>query len=134
MTRNIYYRLEPPESFEQLRLIYEALGWNSLNLSVEDLEKMCNQSWYAVYAFDHEKLIGMGRVISDGVITGIVCGLCVLPDYHSEGIGKELLSRIIDHCEQHRIIPQLMCVESLESYYEKHGFKKFTIGMTRTIR
>lgn len=134
MAKNIQFRLEPPENFEQLGILYEALGWNSLNLSVRDLEKMCNQSWYAVYAFDNEKLIGMGRVISDGVITGIVCGLCVLPNYQSEGIGKELLSRIIDHCEQHRIVPQLMCVESLESYYRKLGFKKFTIGMKKIVR
>jgi hypothetical protein len=32
---------------------------------------MCNQSWYAIYAFDEEQLVGMGRVISDGVITGV---------------------------------------------------------------
>ncbi|MRC62148.1 hypothetical protein GH862_26180 [Bacillus thuringiensis] len=28
----------------------------------------------------------MGRVISDGVITGVVWGMCVLPIYLSEGI------------------------------------------------
>ncbi|TKG98060.1 GNAT family N-acetyltransferase, partial [Peribacillus simplex] len=32
-----------------------------------------------------------------------------------------------------RVIPQLMCVESLESYYETFGFEKFTIGMTKNI-
>lgn len=131
MTNCIQFRVEPPESFEQLEALYEALGWNSLNLSVDDLEKMCNQSWYALYAFDHDKLIGMGRVISDGVVTGIVCGLGVLPEYQSKGIGKELLSRIVEHCEQHRIVPQLMCIESLESYYEKLGFKTFAVGMSK---
>ncbi|MDR9854342.1 GNAT family N-acetyltransferase [Paenibacillus sp. VCA1] len=132
MNNHIQFRVEPPENFEQLEALYGALGWNSLNLSVDDLMRMCNQSWYAVYAFDHHKLIGMGRVISDGVITGIVCGLGVLPEYQSKGVGKKLLSRIIDHCEQHRIVPQLMCVESLESYYEELGFKKFAVGMART--
>jgi ribosomal protein S18 acetylase RimI-like enzyme len=134
LTKNIYYQTEPPESFEQLRTIFEVLGWNSLNLSIDDFEKMCNQSWYAVYAFDNEKLVGMGRVLSDGVITGVVSGLCVLPDYQSMGIGKELLRRIIDHCEKHRIVVQLMCLERLESYYEQFGFKRFTIGMKRNVR
>ncbi|MCP3773187.1 GNAT family N-acetyltransferase [Paenibacillus sp. MZ04-78.2] len=129
----IHFTTEPPTDFAQLLSLYESLGWNSLNLSVDDLEKMCNQSWYAIYAFDDQKLVGMGRIISDGVITGLICGLCVLPSYQSKGIGKEMLNRMIDHCERNRVIPQLMCTESLESYYASFGFKKFTVGMTRKL-
>nr|WP_207789345.1 GNAT family N-acetyltransferase [Neobacillus terrae] len=113
--------------------LYESLGWNSLKLTVNDLERMCKQSWYAVYAFDEQQLVGMGRVISDGVITAIICGVCVLPNYQSIGIGKEIMDRIIEHCEQNKVIPQLMCVENLESYYKDFGFKKFSIGMTKNI-
>ena len=39
---------------------------------------MCKQSWYVIYAFKEQQLIGMGRVISDGVITGIICGVRVI--------------------------------------------------------
>lgn len=133
MERPIYYTIEPPENFEQLRTLYESLGWNSLNLTVNELEQMCKQSWYTIYAFDEKQLVGTGRVISDGVITGIICGLCVSPEYQSKGIGKEMLNRIIQHCEQNRVIPQLMCVEKLEPYYESFDFKKFSSGMSRKI-
>lgn len=133
MVKYIKYTTEPPINFDQLLTLYESLGWNSLKLTSNDLERMCNQSWYAIYAFDEKQLVGMGRVISDGVITGVVCGLCVLPNYQSEGIGKEMVNRIIHHCEQNRVVPQLMCVESLEPYYETFGFKKFTIGMSKNI-
>ncbi|WP_232697191.1 GNAT family N-acetyltransferase [Brevibacillus daliensis] len=129
----IYFTKEPPEDFTQLLSLYESLGWNSLKLSVDELKQMCNQSWYAIYAFDDQKLVGMGRIISDGVITGIICGLCVLPSYQSKGIGREMLNRMIRHCEQNRVIPQLLCTESLESFYESFGFKKFSVGMTRNI-
>ncbi|GAB6255785.1 hypothetical protein PSKAS_13070 [Peribacillus sp. N1] len=60
--------------------------------------------------------------------------MCVLPSYQSKGIGKEIVNRMIEHCEQNRVIPQLMCVESLESYYETFGFEKFTIGMTKNLK
>lgn len=129
----IYFTTEPPKDFGQLLSLYESLGWNSLKLSIDDLKPMCNQSWYAIYAFEDQKLVGMGRIISDGVITGIICGLCVLPSYQSKGIGKEMLNRMIDHCEQNRVIPQLLCTENLEPYYESFGFRKFTVGMTRNI-
>ncbi|MEI4768904.1 GNAT family N-acetyltransferase [Psychrobacillus sp. FJAT-51614] len=130
---NINYSIEPPKNFEQLLTLYESLGWNSLNLTISELERMCKQSWYTIYAFDQQKLVGMGRVISDGVITGIICGVGVLPSYQSKGVGKEMLKLIVEHCEQNRVIPQLMCTESLESYYKKLGFEKFAIGMTKQI-
>jgi hypothetical protein len=46
--------------------LYESLDWNSLKLTVNDLERMCKQSWYAVYAFDEQQLVGMGRVLLCG--------------------------------------------------------------------
>lgn len=134
MNKKICYTTEPPNDFNELVNIYEKLGWNSLQLTVSDLEKMCKQSWYAVYAYEDQKLVGMGRVISDGVITAIICGVCVLPSHQSRGIGKKIMNRIIDHCEEHRVIAQLMCVENLESYYEELGFNRFSIGMTRQSR
>lgn len=129
----ISYSIHPPENFKELLNIYEMLGWNSLNLSVDELEKMCKQSWYAMYAYHDQQLVGMGRVISDGVITAMICGVCVMPHYQSKGIGKEIMNRIISHCEQNKVIPQLMCVENLETYYETLGFRKFAIGMTKNI-
>ncbi|MDQ0271422.1 GNAT family N-acetyltransferase [Cytobacillus purgationiresistens] len=130
---NISFTTKPPSSFGHLLTIYEALGWNSLNLSIEELERMCQQSWYCLYAYDQDQLVGMGRVISDGIVTGVICGLCVSPSHQQSGIGKEIVNLIINHCEQKRVIPQLMCEQRLETYYEKLGFEKFTIGMKKSI-
>lgn len=129
----INYTTQHPEDFQGLLEIYEKLNWNSLNLTVDELERMCKQSWFAVYAYDEHQLVGMGRVISDGVITALICGVCVLPNYQSQGIGKEIVKRMVQHCEQHRVIPQLMCVEKLVPYYEAIGFKEFSVGMNKMI-
>ncbi|GAB6251806.1 GNAT family N-acetyltransferase [Bacillus cereus] len=133
MENSIRYTSEHPTDFNGLLSLYESLGWNSLKLTVNELERMCKQSWYAIYVFDDKRLVGMGRVISDGVITGIICGVGVLPKYQSSGIGKEIVKRLIQHCEQNKVIPQLMCVEKLQSYYESIGFEAFSIGMTKHI-
>ncbi|MFV1006389.1 GNAT family N-acetyltransferase [Bacillus cereus] len=133
MENSIRYISEHPTDFNGLLSLYESLGWNSFKLTVNELERMCKQSWYAIYVFDDKRLVGMGRVISDGVITGIICGVGVLPKYQSSGIGKEIVKRLIQHCEQNKVIPQLMCVEKLQSYYESIGFEAFSIGMTKPI-
>ncbi|MCW1242159.1 MULTISPECIES: GNAT family N-acetyltransferase [Bacillus] len=134
MNNSINYTIEHPTDFNGLLALYESLGWNSLQLTVNELEQMCKQSWYAMYAFHDKKLVGMGRIISDGIITGVICGICVMPEYQSIGIGKELVERLIRHCEQNKVIPQLMCVEKLQSYYESIGFEAFSIGMTKPIK
>ncbi|PEA24238.1 GNAT family N-acetyltransferase [Bacillus cereus] len=133
MKTKISYTIEHPTKFNELLALYESLGWNSLKLTVNELEQMCKQSWYVIYVFKEKQLIGMGRVISDGVITGVICGVCVLPEYQSIGIGKEIVGRLIQHFEQNKVIPQLMCVENLQSYYESIGFEAFSIGMTKHI-
>ncbi|GMR69036.1 MULTISPECIES: GNAT family N-acetyltransferase [Bacillus] len=134
MNNSINYTIKHPTNFNGLLTVYESLGWNSLQLTVNELEQMCKQSWYAIYAFKEQQLIGMGRIISDGVITGVICGVCVLPEYQSIGIGKEIVERLIQHCEQNKVIPQLMCVKTLQSYYETIGFEAFSIGMTKHIK
>lgn len=134
MNNRINYTIKHPTDFKGLLSLYESLEWNSLNLTLNELEQMCKQSWYVIYAFDDKELVGMGRIISDGVITGVICGVCVLPEYQSIGIGKEIVERLIQHCEQNKVIPQLMCVEKLQSYYESKGFEAFSIGMTKPIK
>lgn len=89
MNNGINYTIKHPTDFNGLLSLYESLEWNSLNLTLNELEQMCKQSWYVIYAFDDKELVGMGRIISDGVITGVICGVCVLPKYQSIGIGKK---------------------------------------------
>ncbi|ARC28346.1 MULTISPECIES: GNAT family N-acetyltransferase [Bacillus] len=134
MNNRINYTIKHPTDFNGLLSLYESLEWNSLNLTLNELEQMCKQSWYVIYAFDDKELVGMGRIISDGVITGVICGVCVLPKYQSIGIGKEIVERLIQHCEQNKVIPQLMCVEKLQSYYESIGFEVFSVGMTKHLK
>lgn len=130
-SKEIQITIEPPACYESVSRLYQELKWDSLGLTEKELQKMCEQSWYVLYAYKGGKLVGMGRIISDGVITGLICGVGVLPSSQGVGIGRILMNGLIEQCDSHRIIPQLMCDEKLESYYESSGFKKFTIGMTR---
>ncbi|MCP2034656.1 ribosomal protein S18 acetylase RimI-like enzyme [Planomicrobium sp. HSC-17F08] len=130
-SKDIQITIDPPACDESVYQLYQELKWDSLGLTANELQKMCEQSWYVLYAYQGGKLVGMGRIISEGLITGLICGVGVLPSYQGMGIGRKLMSGLIEQCDRHRVIPQQMCDEKLESYYETSGFKKFTIGMTR---
>ncbi|MDR1704315.1 MAG: GNAT family N-acetyltransferase [Clostridiales bacterium] len=109
---------------------YETLGWNAfLKLSKEQLLAAMSQSFYVVYVYCGNALIASGRVISDGVINGYLCGLGVLPDYRKRGIGGEIVEMLKEYCLEHNLHVQLLCDDDLVSYYSKMGFNKFTVGM-----
>lgn len=43
MKTKISYTIEHSTNFNELVALYESLGWNSLKLTVNELEQMCNK-------------------------------------------------------------------------------------------
>lgn len=50
-----------------------------------------------VVALDGSQVVGMGRLVGDGVKYFYVQDLAVLPAYQGAGIGTALLRRLLDH-------------------------------------
>jgi ribosomal protein S18 acetylase RimI-like enzyme len=115
---------------EDLYSLYECLEWNGfLKLNQEQLSKAMEQSWYVIYAYEEEKLVGTGRLISDGVINAYMCGLGVAPDYRGKGIGTEIIRRLVEHGKSNNLHIQFFCEEQLVPYYKNMRFEIFAIGM-----
>jgi len=107
---NIIYSTESPDG-DKLYGLYDSLGWNGfLKLNANQLLTAMKQSWYVVYAYEDNRLIGTGRVVSDGVINAYLCGLGVHRNYRSRGIGTEISRRLVP-------------------FYESMGFEAFAVGM-----
>ncbi len=71
-----------------------------------------------------EKLVGFGRMLSDGLLHAVLFDVIVLPDYQRIGIGTEIMNRLLDKCKKHHIRDiQLFCAENKLSFYEKLGFR-----------
>lgn len=115
---------------EDLYSLYGCLDWNDfLQLNKEQLAKAMEQSFYVIYAYDKDKLVGTGRVISDGVINAYLCGLGVDPDYRNKGIGTEISKRLVEYCRVDSLHTQFFCKEELVPYYKGMGFEVFAVGM-----
>jgi predicted N-acetyltransferase YhbS len=59
-------------------------------------------------------------MISDGVLTAFIPWLEVLPDYQGQGIGSELMRRILDGTERFYSV-DLVCDAALVPYYARFG-------------
>ena len=75
------------------------------------------------------QVVGFINVISDGIYSAYIPLLEVLPAYQGQGIGKELLNRIVARYH-HLYILDACCDESVEEFYASKDFIKVS-GMVR---
>ena len=111
------YQTFPPTPAEYLAL-FETTGWTAeYHLTLHDLEKAMKQSAFMVSAYDEGRLVGFGRVVSDS-IHGMIYDLIVAPDCQRQGIGGEILDRLVKHCQAAHIRDiQLFCAKGKREFY-----------------
>ena len=130
-TMIIDYVDELPSEHDTYEL-YDELNWNPLlKLTAHQVHKALENSYYTVSAYYEGKLVGTGRIVSDGVINAFICGLGISPEYQGNGIGTHLFKQLVKHGERNSLHIQFFCEDELLPYYEKLGFKKFANGMMK---
>ncbi|MEV4183018.1 GNAT family N-acetyltransferase [Streptosporangium canum] len=109
------------DTIEADRLTGFFVGWPT-PASPEQHLAVLRGSYRAVVAIDEEtdRVVGFINMISDGVLTAFVPWLEVLPEYQGQGIGSELVRRILADTE-HLYSVDLLCDASLQPYYERFG-------------
>ena len=78
--------------------------------------------------YDSSRLIGAGRALADGVDCSYICDVAVHPTHQGSGIGKEIISKLVDRSRGHKKII-LYAVPGKEPFYRKLGFKRMTTAM-----
>jgi GNAT superfamily N-acetyltransferase len=104
--------------------LFETTGWNqSYALKPDEVMRAVENSWYTISAYDRDRLVGFGRVISDTIMHALILDLIVLPSHQYRGIGGYLLGRLVERCKQEGIRDiQLFCARGKVGFYEKRGF------------
>ena len=86
----IEYRAGAPEE-QQFFALFETTGWNAnYQATPQELSHMLANTWYMLAAYDGERLVGFGRVVSDLVLHAMIYDMIVAPDYQGQGIGGEI--------------------------------------------
>lgn len=78
-------------------------------------------SYLAWLAVDGGLIIGFITAISDGIFSACLPLLEVLPAYRSQGIGSELVRRMLRSLD-HLYMIDLSCDPELQGFYQQHGF------------
>ncbi len=119
--------------YEENKLQYDdycrlrkSVDWN--NFSKEQTILALKRNLYDIVAIDNKTVVGMGRLIGDGLYCTIV-DIVVMPEYQSKGIGSHLIKRILDYVDNQtppcgRVSIHLIAEKGKEAFYEKMEFRK----------
>ncbi len=91
--------------------------------------EILRNSYRVWLACDGERCVGFINAISDGIFYAYIPLLEVLPEYQGNGIGSELVKRMLDSLDGMYAI-DVVCDESVAAFYKRIGFGKCA-GMVR---
>ncbi len=119
----IEYQTSAPD-IDQFYPLFETTGWNkTYQASREELKRALANSQLVISAYDGPQLVGVGRVVTDGVLHAMIYEMIVLPEWQGRGIGTRLLHMLLEWCEQRQIRDiQLFCARGKRGFYERNGF------------
>jgi aralkylamine N-acetyltransferase len=110
---------------DEIADLYRAGGWWKDEYDPAALGSLIGGSFSFAVAVDTKtgKAIGMGRVISDGVSDGYIQDLVVLPAYRKSGIGREMVSVLVEQCIRSGVTWIALIAEpGTEFFYMPLGF------------
>jgi GNAT superfamily N-acetyltransferase len=123
MTMPITFTSDLPP-IEKYLSLFLTTGWTFMRPVTPDvLQLSLEKSWFCLFAWDGDKLVGAGRICTDGVLHAIIYDVIVAPDHQRQGIGRELVGRLVQTCLDAQIgTIQLFSASGKQSFYEHLGF------------
>ena len=80
-----------------IALLYRETGWwPEAELHPQSVRALVEGSTFFCIARDKDQIVGMGRVISDGVSDAFVQDIAVTADRRGEGIATRLVATLVD--------------------------------------
>ncbi|WP_414470181.1 GNAT family N-acetyltransferase [Methanobacterium sp. ACI-7] len=106
---------------KELQELFLSVEWDSGNYP-DKLKSAISNSHTVYSAWNGDKLVGLINSLSDGVMTVYFHYLLVMPEYQGIGIGKELVSLMLDEYKDFaRIV--VIAYDSEVEFYKKCGFE-----------
>ncbi|GGP09879.1 GNAT family N-acetyltransferase [Oceanobacillus neutriphilus] len=114
---------------KSLEDLYADVDWSAYTKDLDKLQQSVANSLYVLTAWQEEELIGLIRVVGDGLSIIYIQDLLVKNAYHNQKIGSELIQSVLHKYADVR--QKVLLTEEAPNtryFYEKNGFKSCDQG------
>ena len=105
----------------EYRSLLTAVRWRPLEQGDAELEVALDASWNVTARTADGRLVGLARVLDDGVLYASVRDVIVLPERQRGGIGRALLAAVLEQTAGRRLV-SLVSTAAGEALYRSAGF------------
>ncbi|MFL6209231.1 MAG: GNAT family N-acetyltransferase [Pyrinomonadaceae bacterium] len=123
------FRSITPEDYEAVRQFLAEVGWQQRVSEPEKFRRMLEYSNRTVLAVDGTRVVGFARALCDEVSNGYISMVAVAADKRGQGIGRELVRRLIK--DDAGITWVLRAGRGSSGFWERVGFQSSEIAMER---
>ena len=120
---NIVFKDNKKIKQQNLQALYKDVEWYAYTKELNQLQQALENSLYVLTAWDGEQLIGLIRIVGDGLTILYIQDILVLNSHQNQGIATELMNRVL---EKYKDVRQkvLLTEEApdVRHFYEKNGF------------
>lgn len=127
MSMNDFRLVENQLSAEDFLRLKVATGFR--NRPIGQVEQALKNDLFDVVAIVNNDVVGMGRLVGDGVMYWYLQEIIVLPEYQGNGIGTSIVNYLFDYIKNHTehgnfTSVGLTAAEGKETFYRRFGFQK----------
>ena len=117
---------------EQINALRFSVGWCTKR-GEEKWREILDKSSFVYSVFDQKQLIGMGRIVEDGIFC-MFYDIIVHKDYQGKGIGKMIMKNLLEFTKNKKYSSISLFADPnnrdfLIPFYNKFGFELFETGM-----
>jgi GNAT superfamily N-acetyltransferase len=108
---------------EEYLTLREAVGWGTTDIQMT--ARGLANALFSVCVEHEGNVVGCGRVIGDGGLYFYLQDIMVLPEFQGKGLGKRLMTFILDYLEEHATqgaFVGLMAASGVSDFYTQFGF------------
>jgi ribosomal protein S18 acetylase RimI-like enzyme len=106
---------------DEYRALLAAIGWRPPDQDAAALDSALRRSWNVTVRTTAGDLVGLARVLDDGVMYASVWDLIVAPERQRRGIGRQLLAAVMARTAERRLV-SLIATAAGEALYRAAGF------------
>ncbi|MFJ8263854.1 GNAT family N-acetyltransferase [Rummeliibacillus sp. NPDC094406] len=118
-------------NIEQLEKLYNDVQWYAYTNDLIVLQQAISQSLDVISAWDGEELVGLIRVVGDGLTIIYIQDILVLNAYQNQGIATQLMQQILK--KYSKVRQKVLLTEEapdVRHFYEKNDFQSCDKGST----